>query len=101
MDYNGATWGYRDYNKNNTVQHRVTRTVFAVGKYTAIPSVCGEIYLETPQMRHDLSMIGLFMRLVNMLNHRITGKVLNWAYYRARAGTRHHEVHSMLQEYAL
>ena len=66
MDYSSAKWGYKDYNKNNTVQHRAMRTFLGVGKYTVIPALYGELCWMTPHMRHQLDMIRLFVRLVNM-----------------------------------
>ncbi len=47
MDYASSIWGFKDYNKNNVVQHRAMRTFLGVGKYTAIPALYGEL-LENP-----------------------------------------------------
>ena len=47
MDYSSAIWGYKDYNKNNTVQHRAMRTFLGVGKYTAIPALYGELCVHS------------------------------------------------------
>ena len=98
MDYGSAIWGYKDYNRNNNVQHRAMRTFLGVGKYTAIPALYGELCWRTPRMRHHLDMIRLFVRLANMPEHRITHKVFKWDYQRARAGTWCHEVQAILQK---
>ena len=101
MDYSSAIWGYKDYNKNNTVQHRAMRTFLGVGKYTAIPALYGELCWMTPHMRHQLDMIRLFVRLVNMSGDRLTHQVFKWDYQRSRTGTWGHEVKSILNKCGL
>ena len=103
MDYSSAIWGDKDYNKNNTVQQRAMHTFLGVGKYTAIPALYGELCWMTPHtcMRHQLDMIRLFVRLVNMSGDRLTHQVFKWDYQRSRTETWGHEVKSILNKCGL
>ena len=77
------------------------RTFLGVGKYTAIPALYGELCWMTPHMRHQLDMIRLFVRLVNMSGDRLTHQVFKWDYQRSRTGTWGHEVKLILNKCGL
>ena len=97
MDYACGIWGYKDYNKLNTVQHRAMRCFLGVGKYTAIPALYGEMCWTTPIHRRHLDMVRYFVRLINMDKKRLPYRIFLWDYSRPRRDTWCHEIKTILE----
>ena len=101
MDYGSAIWGYKDYARNNTVQHKAMRCFLGVGRFTAMPAIYGEMAWRTPQYRHHLDMVRYFVRLINMDKTRLPYHIFMWEYNRPRQGTWCHEIKVILEQCGL
>jgi hypothetical protein len=78
MDYGSAVWGYKNYDKPNTVHNRAMRTYLGVHKYTSVPAMYGDMGWTEPGNRRKLEIIRFWLRLNDMDNDRLTKKVFKW-----------------------
>ena len=85
-DYSSAIWGFKNYEKCETVQLRAIRSFLGVSKYTPIPSLHGDMGWDTPLTRHHIAMVRYFLRLRNLPEDRLTKRIFAWDCEQADAG---------------
>ena len=78
MDYGSAVWGYKNYNKPNTVHNRAVRTFLGVHKFASVPAMSGDMGWSDPINRRKLEIIRFWIKINNMDDDRLTKKVYNW-----------------------
>ena len=66
------------------VQFRAIRSFLGVGKYSALPSLEGDMGWIPTKIRHQLDTLKLWFRLCNMPVYRITRKIFLWDYSLSR-----------------
>ncbi len=72
MDYCAGVWGYKQYDKHNTVQNRAIISYLGVHRYTSNVAINGDVNWTTLHTRRKICMIKLWNRLVKMLDTRLT-----------------------------
>ena len=76
------------YTACDTTQHRAMRTVLGVGKCTPIPALYGDLQWISPHIRHQLSVVRYWCRLIRMPQSRLPRRVFEWDYRLASRGRR-------------
>ena len=71
-------WGYKNYNKPNTVHNRAVRTFLGVHKFASVPAMSGDMGWSDPINRRKLEIIRFWIKINNMDDDRLTKKVYNW-----------------------
>ena len=101
MDYGSAIWGYKDYARNNTLQHKAMQCFLGFGRFTPIPAIFGEMAWRSPQYRHHLDIVRHFIRLIYMDKTRLPYHIFMWEYNRPPQGTWCHEIKVILEQCGL
>ncbi len=57
MDYCGAMWGFKDYDKFNTIHNRVIRAYLRVHRFSSNIAIQGDLACITPVIRRHIDMI--------------------------------------------
>ena len=83
MEYAAGVWGYRNYNKINTVQHRAARSFLGVHRFTPTLALEGDMGWLIPKYRRWSQMLRLWNRLVSMPDDRVTKQIFVNDYYLA------------------
>ena len=78
MDYSSAIWGFKQYDKTDTVHNRAMRAFLGVHRFTSVPAVSGDMAWLTPKSRRHLEIVRFWLRLTAMDNSRLTKKVYLW-----------------------
>lgn len=78
MDYAAGIWGFKPYQKCDTIQNRAIRAFLGVHKHTSNVAVNGDVGWISAGTRRKLSMIRLWARLTSMDDGRITKRVFKW-----------------------
>ncbi len=78
MDYCVGVWGYKQYDKHNTVHNRVIRSYLGVHRYASNVAINGDVDWTTPYTRRKICMIKSWNRLVKMTDTRLTKTVFMW-----------------------
>lgn len=86
LDYGAGVWSNKTYKKCEQIDYRAMRTFLGVGKFSALPSIVGDMGWTSTGVRQHVEMIRLWFRLVSMPETRITKKVFRWDYDLSRTG---------------
>ena len=78
MNYGSCIWGFKDYEKCSVLEHRAMRTFLGTGKYTAIPTLFGEMGWYPSDIDQKLSMVNYYVRLKYMDDDRLTKHIFLW-----------------------
>ncbi len=78
MDYCSAIWGYKTYDKCDTIQNRALRSFLGVHRYASNLVLFGDTGWTLPVIRRRLEMIRFWYRLLKMENTRLTKHVFLW-----------------------
>ena len=73
-------WGFKQFNKIDTVQNRAIRYFFGVHRFTPLLAINGEINWTISMHRRWASRIRLWNRLISMNNNRLTKCVFSIDY---------------------
>ena len=85
MDYGSSIWGFENYSKPDTVQHRAARIFLGVHRFTPIPALEGDLGWLSPRYRRWLNVIRLWNRLVGLDQTRLTYHAFMQDYYMAQS----------------
>ena len=86
MDYASGIWGAKKYSKSENVQNRAMRTFLGVGKYSALPSLEGDMCWTPPHIRASLDVVRLWLRLQSLPQTRLVRRIYDWDLTLARQG---------------
>ena len=75
MDYCAGVWGFKAYDKCNTIQNRAIRSFLGVHRFTSNVVINGDLGWKSPNLRHKICMIKLWNRFISMNENRLTKKV--------------------------
>ena len=79
IDYcSGIWWGFKQFNKIDTLQNRAIRYFLGVHRFTPLLAINGEMGWTLSIYRRLVIMIRLWNRLINMDNNRLTKCVFNF-----------------------
>ena len=78
INYGAAVWGYKNYDKPNTIHNRAIRTYLGVHRFSSNIAINGEMGWVTPKVRRHLDIIRLWYRIVKMDNNRLPKKIMLW-----------------------
>ena len=76
-DYCASIWGFKDYDKCNTIHHRALRSFLGVHKFTSNVVINGDMGWVLPSVRRKLDMLRLCKRIWNMDDNRLTKQIFN------------------------
>ena len=97
MDYSSAIWGFKQYDKCDTVHNRAMRAFLGVHRFTSVPGMSGDMVWQTPKHRRHIEILRLWLRFVQMDDHRLTKKVFMWD-KKAGKGSWFSDLKSILKE---
>ncbi len=78
MDYCGAVWGFKDFDKCNVMQNRALRAFLGLHRFAPVLAVQGDTAWTPPVIRRHADMIRLWHRIVSMPGYRLPHKIYNW-----------------------
>ena len=78
MDYSSAIWGYKQYDKLDTVHNRAMRAFLGVHRFTSVPAITGDMAWLLPKSRRHLEIIRYWVRLTLMDDTRLTKRIYLW-----------------------
>ena len=78
INYCSGLWGFKQFNKIDTLQNRAIRYFLGVHRFTPILAINGEMGWTLSMYRRLVNMIRLWNRLVNMDDNRLTKCVFNF-----------------------
>ena len=79
-DYCSGIWGFKQFNKIDTLQNRAIRYFLGVHRFTPILAINGEMGWTLSIHRRWVNMIRLWNRLISMDDNRLTKCVFNSDY---------------------
>ena len=100
MDYSSAIWGFKQYDKIDTVHNRAMRAFLGVHRFTSVPAISGDMAWLTPKSRRHLEIVRFWLRLSEMDDSRLTKKVYLWDKGRTK-GSWTKDVNHILKEHNL
>ncbi len=77
MDYCGAVWGFKDYDKCNTIQNRAIRAYLGVHRFSSNIAIEVDLAWITPVIRQHIDMIKFWYRILCMPDTRLTNSCTN------------------------
>ena len=80
IDYCSGIWGFKQFNKIDTLQNRAIRYFLGVHRFTPILAINGEMGWTLSIHRRWVNMIRLWNRLISMDDNRLTKCVFNSDY---------------------
>ena len=80
IDYCSGVWGFKQFNKIDTVQNRAIRYFLGVHRFTPLLAINGEMGWTMSIHRRWANMFRLWNRLISMNNTRLTKRVFNTDY---------------------
>ena len=80
LDYACCVWGYKTYKDIEKVHFRAMRAFLGVGKFSALPSIEGDMGWAPVYIRQHASMLSLWFHLCSLPNERIVKKIFLWDY---------------------
>ena len=80
IDYCSGIWGFKQFNKIETLQNRAIRYFLGVHRFTPILAINGEMGLTLSIYMRWVNMIGLWNSLISMDDKRLTQCVFNIDY---------------------
>ena len=80
IDYCSGIWGFKQFNKIDTLQSRAIRYFLGVHRFTPILAINGEMGWTLSIHRRWVNMIRLWNRLISMDDNRLTKCVFNSDY---------------------
>ncbi len=86
MNYGSSIWGSKSYPSCNKIYFRAMRSFLGVGKYSALPSIEGDMGWIPVEIRHHIEMLRLWFRLSTMPLDRITKRIFLWDYELSKVG---------------
>ena len=84
IDYCSGVWGFKQFNKIDTVQNRAIRYFLGVHRFTPLLVINGEMGWTMSIHRRLANMFRLWNRLTSMNNTRLTKHVFNTDYNTSR-----------------
>ena len=78
MDYSSAIWGYKQYDKCDTVHNRAMRAFLGVHRFASVPGITGDMVWQTPKHRRHIEILRFWLRVVSMDDNRLTKRVYLW-----------------------
>ena len=78
MNYASGVWGYRRYDKPNTVHNRAIRSFLGVHRYSSNVAIQGDVGWKWPIVHRKLEMLKLFRRIFLMSNESLTRQIMKW-----------------------
>ena len=77
LTYGSCIWGTRNYQKCDTLQHRVMRTFLGASKATPLPALYGDLCWTPVSVFTKLESVRYWHKLCKLPDERITKKVFN------------------------
>lgn len=77
-DYAAGIWGFKNYDKANTVHNRAIRSFLGVHRFTSNVVIHGDMGWTSPVTRRKLEMLRLWKRLLDMPNDRLCKRIFMW-----------------------
>ena len=96
-DYSSGVWGYKQYDRLDTVHNRAMRAFLGVHRFTSVPAISGDMAWLKPKFRRHLEIIRFWLRLTTMDDTRLTKRVFLWD-KAFRKGTWSKDVEHILRE---
>ena len=78
MDYASGIWGNACSSHADKIQNRAIRYYLGVHSKTALLGLEGDVGWNTSKIRHNISMVRFWNRMLLMDENRLTKKVFNW-----------------------
>ena len=78
MDYSSEIWGYKQYDKCDSVHNRAMRAFLGVHRFTSVPAISGDMKWLKPKYRRHVNIIRFWLRLTSLDDTRLTKKVFQW-----------------------
>lgn len=72
MDYSSGVWGFKNYDKINSVQNKAMRIFLGVHRFAPTLALEGDMGWLMPRYRRWLHILRLWNRLVTMADNRLT-----------------------------
>ena len=80
VDYCSSVWGYNSADSGNKIQYRAIRYFLGVHPKAPLLALEGDIGWMSCKTRHNVNMIRLWNRYINMNDTRLTKRVFLWDY---------------------
>ena len=78
LDYCSGVWGSKSFDKIDMIQNRAIRYFMGVHRFTPILAITGDMGWVVSTNRRWANVLGLWNRLVNMDENRLTKKIFSY-----------------------
>ncbi len=78
MDYCGAVWGFKDYDKCNTIQNRAIRAYLGVHRFSSNIAIHGDLAWMTPIISPTNWYDKIWYRILCMSDTRLPKQLYKW-----------------------
>ena len=97
MEYSSGVWGYKQYDRLDTVHNRAMRAFLGVHRFTSVPAISGDMAWLKPKFKRHIEIIRYWLRLTSMDDTRLTKRVYLWD-KSLKKGTWSKDVEQILRE---
>ncbi len=78
LDYGSEIWGYKSFNKIDAIQNKAIRIYLGVHRFAPTSAVSSDMGWTHSSVRHKVSMIRFWNRIVSLDYSRLLRKLLEW-----------------------
>jgi len=78
IDYCSEVWGYKKFPQIDAIQNKAIRIFLGVHKFVSIAAINGDMGWKASFVRHKISMVRFWNRLMSLNDTRLPKVIFNW-----------------------
>ncbi len=78
LDYGSEIWGFRHFDKVDSIQNKAIRIYLGVHRFTPIAAINGNMGWTHSSVRRKVCMVRFWNRIINIYPQHLPRKVLEW-----------------------